>query len=888
MGKSRLVWELEKYLDGIVGPQLYYWHQGRSPAYGEGITYWALGEMVRRRAGIAEGEDEVTTREKLRGALEQFVTDADERAWLEPALGALLGVADADASAQSREQLYSAWRTFFERVAANGPVVLVFEDIQWADGGLLDFIDHMLDWSRNAPILIVTLARPEILERRPNLGVGHRAFAAVHLEPLTDEAMRALLTGLVPTLPGPELDGIVARAEGVPLYAVETIRTLVDQGYLRREGNAYAAVGDLPTIGIPPTLRALIAARLDALDAPDRDLVQNASVIGTVFAVPRLAALAGRSEDDVTSRLRALCSRELVALETDPRSPERGQYRFTQALLREVAYNTLGKRERRARHLAAARYLETLGDDELAGVLATHYAEAYRAAPEGAEGAAIAAQARVALRAAGDRGAALHSYDQALAYYEQALAVTFDEATRVELMLSAALAAQSSGALTRSAELYESSFEWLLEHGQTERAAAAASDFAQTLLIGSHIDEAMLLVDRALAAVSADSPAAVDLYQHRARGYLFRQQAPEALRVLDVGLDIAERHGMRRNVVHLLITKSWALKMNHRPAEGTALLVGALRMADEGPDLLARTRARFNLVGYLVAQDPRQALDVAVAGMEENRQFGYAVHVTNMAGNAAPAAFLLGEFDQLLRLEADTESFEAPMSATVHGYASLVLALRGDWDAVRERKARVDRVMAGTSSDQDQSWLRYQESVRLLAAGRVVEARDEARRGRDAYFGSDAPLAASLAAHLDTLMLDRDALLEDRAPIAESFILGSWFERHLRNVDAALAAFDGRRDEARTMYQRVIDEWRSAGVKVDLALTLLERARLLPGDDDAAAAHAEAESLFEEMGIGAFFKLLSDALGPARVSSEGTTAAKESAVTPKDAAAATR
>ena len=265
LGKSRLVWELEKYLDGLAADRIFYWHQGRSPSYGEGVTYWALGEMVRRRAGIAEAEDAEATRAKLRTTLETFVTDPEERRRLEPALGALLGIDNADWA--QREQLFSAWRTFFERIAERGPTVLVFEDLQWADEGLLDFIEHLFDWSRDKAILIVTLARPELLERRPNFGQGRHAFVAIHLEPLTDEAMSDLLRGLVPTMPEEDLRRIVARAEGVPLYAVETIRALIDGGHLVRHDSLYEPAGTLPTLDIPPTLRALIASRLDALEA---------------------------------------------------------------------------------------------------------------------------------------------------------------------------------------------------------------------------------------------------------------------------------------------------------------------------------------------------------------------------------------------------------------------------------------------------------------------------------------------------------------------------------------------------------------------------------------------------------------------------------------------
>jgi class 3 adenylate cyclase len=208
IGKSRLVWELEKYVDGVTEDM--YWHRGRSPSYGEGVTFWALGEMIRRRAGLVEDDDEKTTRERVVATVEQFVPDPADRELIQPALLSLLGVEPAPAA--GRDALFPAWRLFFERVAERGTVVLVFEDLQWADSGLLDFIDHLLDWSRALPIAVVTLARPELFDRRADWGSSRRHLTALALEPLSDEEVTELLAGLVPGLPDVAVRAIVARA----------------------------------------------------------------------------------------------------------------------------------------------------------------------------------------------------------------------------------------------------------------------------------------------------------------------------------------------------------------------------------------------------------------------------------------------------------------------------------------------------------------------------------------------------------------------------------------------------------------------------------------------------------------------------------------------------
>ena len=232
IGKSRLGWEFYKYFDGL--PQLTYWHRGRCLAYGDGVTYWALADMVRMRCRIVEDEEPASALEKLRSTLEEHIPDPEERRFVEPRVAQLLGLAEQEA--RDKQDLFAAWRLFFERLADVYPTVLAFEDMQWADESLLDFVEYLLEWSRNSPLYVITLARPELLERRTNWGAGQRNFSSLYLEPLSAAAMEELLVGLVPGLPASLREQILARAEGVPLYAVETVRMLLDRGLLVQEG----------------------------------------------------------------------------------------------------------------------------------------------------------------------------------------------------------------------------------------------------------------------------------------------------------------------------------------------------------------------------------------------------------------------------------------------------------------------------------------------------------------------------------------------------------------------------------------------------------------------------------------------------------------------------
>ncbi len=247
------------------------------------------------------------------------------------------------------------------------PVILVFKDLHWADAALLEFIEHLLTWSRSHPIYVVAMTRPDLFERHPTWGSGVRNATTLALEPLADEPMRELLHGLVPGLPEDAVAAIVERAEGVPLYAVETVRMLIDRGQLVAEGDGYALTGadrapggarDAPGAGRRPDRRKLAGGPI---------LLADAAILGQSFTT------GGPGRDlwaDPRSRAAALdrlVKRELLIRDDDPRSPERGQYRFVQAVVREIAYETLSKEDRRAKHLAAARYFEASGDEEVAG-----------------------------------------------------------------------------------------------------------------------------------------------------------------------------------------------------------------------------------------------------------------------------------------------------------------------------------------------------------------------------------------------------------------------------------------------------------------------------------------------------------------------------------------
>ncbi len=531
--------------------------------------------MVRGRCGLLETDDEPTTRAKVAASVAEWIPDETERRWVEPALLTLLGLETGTGS----DQLFAAWRTYFERIAEHGTVAMVFEDLHFADSGLLDFIDHVLTWSKGLPIYIVTLARPELLDTRPDWGAGKRNFVALSLDPLPVPAMRELLAGLVPGLPDQTVRAIVARADGIPLYAVETVRMLLSEGRLELRDGVYVPVGDLTSLAVPETLTALIAARLDALDPVDRTLAQDAAVLGQSFTIAGLAAVSGKDPGVLEPHLGTLVRRELLTLESDPRSPERGQYAFVQALIREVAYNTLAKKDRKTRHLAAARFFETIGTDELVGALAGHYLAAHANAPEGQEADALAGQARIALRAAAERAAGLGAHDQAVRFYEQAVTVTIDPGDQADLLERAGVSATAAARYDEAEGLLRRAIA--LREAETDQRATVQviAALGRTLLSGRRTDAAFLILEPAIVAYAdlAGDPAYVALEAQLARGFHSRDDSRRAVEVSDRVLEFAEHLDLGDILADTLLTKGAALASLGRLREG----IGIIRVAEE-------------------------------------------------------------------------------------------------------------------------------------------------------------------------------------------------------------------------------------------------------------------------------------------------------------------
>ena len=856
IGKTRLAWEFLKYIDGLV--ELVWWHEGRSPAYGEGVTFWALGEMVRRRADLLETDDETTTRAKIAATITEHIPDADEQRWIESALLTLLGIEAGVAS----DQLFGAWRTFFERLAAKAPVVMVFEDYHYADPGLLDFVDHLLEWGRTVPIYVVTLSRPELLDKRPAWGAGKRNFVNVNLEPLPEPAMRALLAGLVPGLPERAVKAIVARADGVPLYAVETVRMLLAENKLELKGNAYQPTGDLTGLAVPETLTALIGSRLDSLVPADRALIQDAAAYGQSFTLAGLAVVSGTAEVELEPRLTRLVRAELLTLTADARSPERGQYAFVQALIREVAYNTLSKPARKTRHLAAARYFESLGSDELAGALAAHYLAAFASASPGAEAGALEAQARIALTAAAERAAALGAHEQAAAFLDQAMTVTHDEGERAELLERLGEHAGDAGRPDRAEQALRQALAMYQAAGDRSAAARVSAALAG-LLLNVHVSDKLVDEVEGLAAEFADMPSdpgVVALNGQLARALFLMRSDLECLVVAERVLEAAERLDLAAVIADTLITKGSALASVGRIYEGMGLLDAGVRLADQRGFFATALRGRINVNYFATPREPVVSMKVIREALRDARRLGQRGMIPNLVTNLAGTASFTGESDlALAEIDAELAMDPDPASrAWLMCASALHHCLRGD---------PVDAIMAEVEDDLHQvtdpqfvAFVGLVRGMRAFAAGDYVQARAEVL-GAVRIDKSRAAVALAWAGRYALFAADLRAAGEDRDALAAVGRRGTAADARLREIDAGMAALEGRRATAIDLYAQTIAGWNELGMPFDGAITGLEMVTLLdPTEPRVRAAGVAARETLVQLGATPFLARLDAAL----------------------------
>jgi class 3 adenylate cyclase/tetratricopeptide (TPR) repeat protein len=549
IGKSRLVFELLQQVE--AEPDLTVWRQGRCLPYGQGVAFWALGEIVKAQAGILESDPADPAARKLDRAVGDLIADEREAAWVSGHLQPLVGLAGgAEIGGDRRGEAFAAWRRFLEALAERNPTVLVVEDLHWADDALLDFLDHLVDWSADVPLLVVATARPELLARRPGWGGGKPNTAIVSLVPLSEQDTARLVAALLgqTVLPAELQAALLVRAGGNPLYAEEYVRMLVDRGVLRRVGGIWRLedAGELP---LPESVQGIIAARLDMLSPEEKALLQDAAVLGKVGWLGGLAALSASEPFRLEERLHALERREFLRRERRSAVIGERQYAFRHALVRDVAYGQLPRVAKAHKHRRAAEWIQALSPDraeDRAELLAHHYASALPfAQAAGQDTTMLTERARLALRDAGDRALDLNSFAAAVRWYAAALELWPDgDLERPRLLLRLGRARFYADAT--AANVLAEARDGLLAQGDREAAAEAEALLARLARWRGQGEAARQHARRAAALIegAGPSPAKALVLANLAASLLESGQHEQAIRVGRQAFEMADDLGL--------------------------------------------------------------------------------------------------------------------------------------------------------------------------------------------------------------------------------------------------------------------------------------------------------------------------------------------------------
>jgi class 3 adenylate cyclase len=634
IGKSRLLAELREAL--VDGPEQVVWRQGRCLPYGTGVSFSGFAELVKSHAGILESDVADVVGEKLRTAVAAAIDDHVTREWTEAYLRPLVGLEGAERlSGNRRGEAFSAWRRFVEGLAAEGRVVLAFEDVHWADEGLLDFVEHLCRWSAGVPLAIVCTARPELSEARPGWA------GRVQLEPLsaedTGELVRLLLDG---TRLEPEevRDELLARAAGNPLYTEEFVRMLQE----RRSDEE---------LQLPETVQAIISGRLDALHPEAKELLRDAAVIGTGFWVGALEHVSGQRREQIDRRLGELQWKELVRPQPRSAVAEESQYAFWHVLVRDVAYAQIPRAARAEKHRAAAAWIESLapGRADLTELLAHHYTSALEYARLSHQPTdALVESARTALRAAGERALTVYAYPAAAGYFRRALELwPAGDAARSQLVFESGRAlfwSERGGdeELVRARRA-------LVDGGDVARAAQADVLLSRLALARGDRDAAAIHATGAVGLLrsSPPSPEQAEAVSNLAAFHALCGESDRALAASGEALALAEALSLDEIRAESLTFRGHA-RILGGDVDGITDLEQAVEIAEEASSP-ALIRSCANLATSLAELGQlRQAWDVYDRGRTAAARFGDAVGLRWLAAERPYELYWRGEWDEAL------------------------------------------------------------------------------------------------------------------------------------------------------------------------------------------------------------------------------------------------
>ena len=855
VGKSRLVAELGRHLDG--SPDLVTWRQGRCLPYGEGVTFWALGEIVKAHAGILESDPHEDAATKLDAAIPE---DQPDRLWLRQRLAPLVG-AEASSGAD-REESFTAWRRFLESLATTGPAVFVIEDIHWADQAMLAFLEHVAERSRGAAFLLLCTARPELFDRSPAWAGAARGVTRIDLSPLSPDETVSLVSAMLgaPALPADVQTLLLERAGGNPLYAEEFVRMLKDRDLLLMKDGALAlaAGADVP---FPDSIQALIAARLDTVTSERKAMLQDAAVVGKVFWAGAVTAVGHRDPADVADGLRELARKELVRPAEVSTMEGQEEYSFWHALVRDVAYGQIPRASRAAKHRAAAAWLEGVAAERVedhAEVLAHHYTRALElaeAAGQVQDARELHAPALRLLVLAGDRALGL-DVARAETHYSRALELVPPGHPRRAAVLTAwADAVRQAGRSPEAARALEEAIEGFERQGDRLAAGRAMVTLSSVLLSMASRRQAEVAAE-AVRVLGSEPPGPdlVAAYARMAGVALVTGDNRQTIAWVDRAIALAARLGLD------VPTRALGFRGYARCSLGEEAGLGDMRRAldaaiEQGEGRDAAVMYNNLAVALLPIEGPASVLAVHREGIEFSRRRGITEMAVAMAAASLDELVDVGEWDQVLDLAVDLvgqaeETGDVADLLQVRWAQVRVLTSRGRAaEAVPLAAWLVDAALeAGGAED---------ATAAFTAAASTYEALGEPERALDLLGRLDAsPLAregptypAFLPEMVRTAVAARDPALAGRLSAGLEPIFP--YRRYaLSTASAILAETAGDHEAAAERYGEVADRWRTFGCVPEHAHALLGlgRARLALGGLDARGPLEEARDLFGRLG----------------------------------------
>jgi class 3 adenylate cyclase/tetratricopeptide (TPR) repeat protein len=722
IGKSRLVWELAQAVD--ADPELIvFWRQGRSLPYGEGVAFWAVAEMVKAQAAILETDPAEVAETKLRETVADLVPDPAGARWIEGHLRPLVGLSgEGDAGGDRRDEAFAAWRRFFEALAERRPLVLVFEDLHWADDNLLDFVDYLVDWVTDSSLLVIGTARPELLERRPGWGGGKANASTVSLSPLSDEEIARLLASLLEqtVMPAETQAPLLARAGGNPLYAEEYARMVSERG-----------VGPTDDSPLPENVQGIVAARLDALSAEDKTLIQDAAVLGKVFWSGALAAMNGLQRWTVEESLHRLERKEFVRRERRSSVATETEYAFRHVLVRDVAYSQVPRALRAEKHRLAAEWIEALSADreDRAEMSAHHYLSALDfARAAGQEVEPIAERARIALREAGDRAYTLNAIAAAAGFYREAIELSAgDDPERGHLLARYGRSLVLSDWRADAVGVLEEATDRLLKAGEREEAAEAEVTLGTLHWYRSERDRAVPRFEHAAALIEDAAPSSTKaaVLSEVARFAMLGDEDVKALELGREALAMAEQFGLDDVAARTLNTLGVSrVKLGDRG--GLADIERALEMTESGSP--ERTRGFINLASTLgELGEFRRSIELHEEGLSEAERLGAPGPVRWLRAERIWDEYLTGRWNEAVEhveeFLADAEIRERHyMDVAVWEVRALIRLGRGDEaGSLADSERALDLARAGQDPQVLNPALAFKSRI-LLACGRRSEA----------------------------------------------------------------------------------------------------------------------------------------------------------------------